>query len=137
MKHNDRAQLLRRALRGNAIFSTVTGLTLLVGGGALDPVLGVPGWVLRLVGFVLLPFAVGLWVNASKEEVHRGEAWVAVALDLGWVAGSAALVTLGLWPLTTVGTWTVIGVADIVLVCALAQALGLVKAQRSLAATAQ
>ena len=117
--------LLRRALRGNAVFSTLCGVALLIAGGLLEPVLGVPSLALRLVGLSLLPFAFGLWQNAARASVRRAEAWVAVALDLAWVAGSAALVFANLWPLSSTGTWAVLGVAEVVLVFAVLQALGL------------
>ncbi len=130
MPSTDPSTLLRRALWGNAIFSTATGVLLLLAGGVLGPFLGIPAMALRIVGLVLLPFAFGLWRNSARPAVHRGEAWAAVVLDLGWVGGSAALVAFGLWPMTAAGTWAVIGVADVVLVCALAQALGLVKSHR-------
>ena len=121
------SRLLRRALLGNALFSTVCGLILLLGASPLDPWLGIPAWVLRAVGLGLLPFALGLFLNARREVVRRSEAWVAVALDLAWVAGSAWLVLGELWPLREPGTWAVIGVAAVVLECAVFQALGLVR----------
>ncbi len=119
--------LLRGALRANAAFSTLCGAILVVLGGVLDPVLGVPALALRLVGASLLPFAVSLWMNARRAEVSRREAWLAVGLDLAWVAGSAALILGELWPLTTAGRWAVIGVAEVVLLWALLQTAGLVR----------
>ena len=123
-----RDSLLRRALRGNALFSALSGLTLLVAAGPLAPVLGVPGLALRVVGAVLLPFAVGLWLNARRATVVRAEAWLAVALDLAWVGGSVALIGAELWPLETAGVVAVIAVAAVVLGFAGLQALGLVRA---------
>jgi len=117
--------LLRRALLGNAAFSALTGLTLLAAAGPLEAVLGVPEVALRVVGLLLLPFAAGLLRLATRERVDRGQAWLAVAMDLAWVAGSAVLLLGELWPLNTAGTWTVIGVADVVLTFALLQTLGL------------
>lgn len=117
--------LLRRALQGNALFSATTGLGLLLAGGALAPLLGVPALVLRLIGLSLVPFALGLWRNAARDQVHRGEVWIAVGLDSTWVLGSAALLTFELWPLTTAGFWTVLAVADTVLVFGFLQFLGL------------
>ncbi|MEM9380665.1 MAG: hypothetical protein AAGB93_12005 [Planctomycetota bacterium] len=120
---------LRRALKGNAAFSLLCGAVLLVGGGALAPLLGVPALALRVVGLTLLPFAFGLWRNASRASVSRGEAWSAVALDLAWVAGSIALVAFELWPLEPAGTWAVVGVADVVAFWALLQTVGLYRSR--------
>lgn len=123
-------RLLRLALQGNAAFSTLCGLVLLSGAGALAAPLGVPALALRLVGLSLLPFALGLWANARRPLVRRGEAWLAVGLDLGWVVGTGALVGLELWPLTSMGRWSAIGVGEVVLSCALLQAWGLRRARR-------
>ena len=127
MSSHDDPTLLRRALRGNAVFSSFCGITLLAAAGPLAPLLGVPALALRVVGLSLLPFALGLWRNARRPEVRRGEAWTAVALDLAWVAASTALVYGELWPLRAAGTWAVIGVAEVVLLCAVLQGIGLVR----------
>lgn len=120
---------LRRALVGNAAFSTLCGVLLLGGAAPLAPVLGLPAVALRVVGFVLLPFAFGLWRNARRERLSRAEAWSAVGLDLSWVAGSVALVAADLWPLEPAGTWAVIGVAEVVALFALLQTIGLLRSR--------
>lgn len=125
MRQQSDSLLLRRALLGNAAFSTLTGVTLLAAAGPLEPTLGVPAVALRIVGLALLPFALGLARIALRETVDRSEAWLAVALDLAWVAGSALLVLGELWPLSAAGVWTVIVVADCVLAFAILQGLGL------------
>lgn len=119
--------LLRRALIGNALFSTLSGVVLLAVAGPLAPLLGVPAMALRVVGAALLPFAYGLWRNANREVVRREEAWVAVALDAVWVIASAVLVFGELWPLETAGVVAVAGVASVVLCFAVLQALGLAR----------
>ena len=126
---------LRRALLGNAAFSTLCGVSLLIAAGPLDPLLGVPALALRVVGLVLLPFAYGLWRNARQETVSRPEAWVAVALDAGWVLGSIALIAGELWALEAAGTWAVIGVAEIVGLCAVLQTVGLLRGRLRSATT--
>lgn len=117
--------VLRVALLANAGFSTLCGLTLLLAGGALEPVLGAPALALRVVGLLLLPFALGLGLNACRATPRRSEAWLAVALDLVWVLGSVLLILGELWPLTVAGRWSVIGVAEVVALFALLQTLGL------------
>lgn len=118
--------LLRRALLGNALFSTVSGLSLLAAAGVLDAPLGVPAVALRVVGVALLPFALALWRSSRRKAVDRTEAWVAVWLDFGWVAGSAALVVGELWPLKSAGVVAVLTVATLVLGFAVLQTVGLV-----------
>ena len=127
MADQDTDLLLRRALLGNASFSTLCGFALLIAAGPLAPWLGVPALALRVVGLVLLPFAYGLWRNARRDVVSRAEAWTAVALDLAWVAGSIALVVGELWPLRPAGTWAVLGVAEVVALWAVLQAVGLLR----------
>ncbi len=127
MKSDDPYRLLRGALLGNPTFSTFCGLTLLAFGGVLAPKLGVPAAALRSVGAVLLPFAWALARTARSQPMARNEAWLAVALDLLWVAGSAALLLGNLWPLRPAGTWAVLGVGDVVLLCAVLQWVGLAR----------
>jgi hypothetical protein len=131
----DPTRLLRTALRANAVFSLSCGLVLAGGAFTLGPLLGVPAPALLVVGGVLVPFAVQLWLGARRPSISRPEAWTAVALDLCWVLGSAALILFELWPLTEAGRWAVIGVAEVVLLWAVLQALGLVRAEAHGAAT--
>ncbi|MDF1839779.1 MAG: hypothetical protein P1V35_18080 [Planctomycetota bacterium] len=126
---NTKTLLLRRALQGNACFSTATGLALALAGGWLGPILGVPALVLHAIGGMLVLFALALLKNAARPEVHRTEAWIVVALDLSWVLGSVALVTLDLWPLTSTGMWVILAVADFVLLFAGLQTWGLLRAR--------
>ena len=127
MKLPDDSRLLRRALLANAAFSTLTGVTLLLVAGPLAPLLGIGALALRITGATLLPFAFGLFQNARRPDLRRGEAWLAVGLDLAWVAGSAALLLGELWPLEPAGRWAVLGVGDVVLLCAILQAAGLLR----------
>jgi len=135
MEKQSNQALLRRALLGNAAFSTLCGVTLLVAAGSLAPLLGIPTLALRITGLALLPFAFGLFQNARREKVQRGEAWLAVVLDGAWVLGSAALVLADLWPLQTAGVWAVLVVAEVVLLCAILQAVGLKRTARAATAS--
>ena len=75
------------------------------------------------IGVSLLVFAVGLLRNSSRLEVNQAEAWTAVAMDLAWVAGSVAVISTG--ALTVGGNWLVAVVADVVLLFAVLQVMGL------------
>ena len=61
----------RRALRGNATFSGLSGLTLLASAHPLAEPLGAPATALQVVGLALLPFAFGLWRTARKPALDR------------------------------------------------------------------
>lgn len=129
MSHPDRTRLLRLALRTNAAFSTVCGVILLAAAGRLEPMLGIARIELLLTGASLLPFACALAFNAQRPVPNRVAAWIAVGLDLAWVAGSAALLIGHLRPLTSAGYWAVLGVAEVVLTLAVLQIVGLRRSQ--------
>ncbi len=121
--HND-SLLLRRALLGNACFSTLSGIAFIVASRPLSEFVGLAQpWILIGIGVSLLVFAVGLFQNARRDVVNRAEALVAVVLDVGWVLGTAVVMAAGV--LNTAGNWIVAIIADIVLVFAILQAVGL------------
>jgi uncharacterized membrane protein HdeD (DUF308 family) len=124
----ERACLLRKALLGNALFSTLSGLTLLF----------VPRWVLRIlglsnhvslviVGVALLLFAATLIVNARRRVVKMSDAWTAVFMDVAWVLASYILIFV--IPFSTSGKWVVGVVAELVLFFAVMQFLGIRRIQ--------
>lgn len=120
------SSLLRNALFSNAAFSALTGSLLILAAPWLGERMGIPqAMILRVIGLSLLGFAVALFVNARRAEVDRIQAWIAVGLDFTWVLLSVLLVSIQV--LTVSGNWTVVAVADIVLLFALAQALGIRK----------
>ena len=121
-----RPSLLRRAMRGNAVFSAVSGLAFALFSSVLSTTLGIP-WpgVLLAVGIVLIIYAIDLaWITSSERfDIRWGMA--AVGLDIVWVLGSAVILMGGLLPLTAVGWWVVAIAADIVLIFAVVQAVGI------------
>ena len=119
---------LRNALRSNAVFSTLSGATFLFAAPWIASRMGIgETLIVRAVGVSLLVFAAGLVLNASRTTVNRIEAWLAVTMDALWVAGSAVLIAFQV--LTLAGNWAVAVVADIVLIFAILQVLGLRKAR--------
>ena len=125
----ERQQLLRMALMGNALFSTISGLTLVLAGHWVVRLLGLPEAVnLITMGFSLLTFAVTLVVFARKKPIKLLNAWIAVILDLAWVIGSYPL--LFVVPFSTSGKWIVGIVAEVVMLFALLQWLGIQRIRR-------
>ena len=119
------ASLLKRALRGNAAFSVVSGAVLVVEAPFLAPIMGIPSpLALTVTGIVLLPFGLLLWWLAGREELARTVGWIAIELDVLWVAGSIALLLSGWLPLTTAGNWIIALLADAVAMFAVLQYLG-------------
>jgi hypothetical protein len=120
----ERQQLLRMTLMGNALFSTISGLTLVLAGQWVVRILGLPEAVnLIALGISLLAFAVTLVVFARKQPIKLLDAWIAVLLDLAWVIGSYPL--LFVVSFSTSGKWIVGIVAEVVMLFALVQWLGI------------
>ncbi len=116
--------LLRVALGGNAAFSTLTGVSMLLGAGALASPLGLPSAALAIVGVGLLPFA-GVVAWLARAPQRRRVAVLAVSLaDLGWVVGTLVLLATP-YPETGLGRALAVVVALIVAACAAGQLLGL------------
>jgi hypothetical protein len=115
--------LLRATLVTNAISTAVCAIALLAVPGPLATLLGVPTpSVIAAVGAGLVLYAAGLFWTAWRRPIPAPAAWTAIALDLGWVAGSVALLELGI--LTSVGAGLVALVAAAVLVFATLQYWG-------------
>ena len=129
-EHVERACLLRKALIGNALFSTVSGLTILFAQGWVLRILGLPSSVnLLVLGAGLIVFAVTLVINARKQQVKKSDAWIAVCMDVAWVIGSYVLILVV--PFSTEGKWVVGAVAEAVLVFAVLQFVGIRRIQKS------
>ncbi len=119
-------QLLRYALRANAAFSTVCGIAMIAAFGPLSTTFGIkPSWLLPMTGGMLMLFATGLILISFRDAIDRAAAVTAVALDVGWVLGSAVLLLLPLTTLTATGWWAIAIVAETVAVFAVLQFLGL------------
>jgi hypothetical protein len=126
----EHACFLRKALMGNALFSTLSGLTILFA----------PGWVLRILGLSkdvslpilglgLLVFAATLVINARRQQVKTSDAWMAVLMDVAWVLGSYVLIFIV--PFSAEGKWVVGLVAELVLGFAVLQIVGIRRIQKS------
>ena len=124
------ACFLRKALMGNALFSTLSGLTILVAQGWVLRILGLASNVnLLVLGVGLIVFAVALVVNARRQRVKKSDAWVAVLMDVGWVLGSYILIFIV--PFSTEGKWVVGVIAELVLVFAVLQFVGIRRIEKS------
>jgi hypothetical protein len=116
--------LLKRALTGNAIFSIVSGVAILIADRWLGIFLGLPDKVsLAPLGIGLILYAAVLWFNARRPKIRISYAWIAVIMDVAWVVGSYTLISVV--PFTVAGKWTVALVAELVLAFAALQWLGI------------
>jgi hypothetical protein len=126
----EHACLLRKALIGNAVFSTLSGVTILFAQGWVLRILGLSKDVsLAILGFGLLVFAVTLVINARRQQVKTSDAWIVVLMDLAWVLGSYVLIFVV--PFSIEGKWVVGVVAELVSVFALLQFIGIRRIQKN------
>ena len=124
----ERQRWLRYALIGNASFSTITGVFIVIAHDWTAHLLGLSGTAnLVGLGIGLLIFGAALLINARRPELRIAEAWVVVLMDFAWVAGS--YVTLLIAPFTAEGKWVIAIVADLVLVFAVLQWMGIHRIQ--------
>ena len=133
MTTNDpRSQLLRRALRGNAVFSATSALILFAFGGSVAGFLGAANATEMLaLGAQLAVFAAWLAWLSSRNIISRWQAALVILLDLVWVAGSAATLLSPPPALTTGGKWAIAFVADVVGLFAILQFVGLRRITRT------
>jgi hypothetical protein len=123
---SDPASFLRKSLRGNAIFSILSGLTFVAASGTVAQIVGaVTPIEVVVVGAQLLLFAGALLFLASRPEVSARLAIGVIVADLLWVIGTIGVVYAEL--LTSSGAVLVIVIADIVLLMAILQSIGVRK----------
>lgn len=126
---NEQSRLLRQALRGNGLFSALSGLVFLFGGRPLAAFMGLSTpVVLMAIGLITALYAgLLLWMTAQSS-IKRSFARAAVVLDAGWVIGSIAILLTGWPPLSIAGMWIVALLAEVVALFAVLQAVGLRRA---------
>ena len=121
-----KSSLLKNALIGNSVFSFLSGLACLLFSAAIANFLGISASSIILVlGIGLILYAIEIYLGARTNPVHKGIATFAVYADFTWVLGSAVLIFANLVDFTTAGKWTIAIVADLVLVFAILQFVGL------------
>jgi hypothetical protein len=125
--HSDSSQFLRKAFRGNAIFSALSGIVFVVANGLVAAILNAYEQLgeIQLVGASLLAFSALLFFLASRESISSALTLGVIGADLAWVVGSWLAVGAGMT--SGGGMWAVLTVADVVLLFAILQWLGLRK----------
>jgi len=118
--------LLHTVLRLNAAFSGVFGLIFVLFPGFISDWLGIPSTtVLIITGVLLVGWEIYVLQLVRQSQIEPSGVWTVIFGDLAWVLGSIALLIGGWLPLTKPGIWFVAVIADIVLVFAVVQSLGL------------
>lgn len=126
------SSLLRKALLGNSIFSTISGLLFVFDAAPIANFLGLPSSLaLRVIGAGLLLFAFVVYKTGSAKPINLQAAMSIVVGDFLWVVGSVVLVFTSLVAFTTGGKWAIAIVADIVLAFAIVQYVGIQKVRNT------
>lgn len=111
----DQSSLFFKALLANGLFSTSSGLTMLLFSKPIAARIGFDQPQLILgIGVMLLLFGGSLLFHALRKRIRRVEALAISAMDLGWVLGSALLVLLAPQLLNPTGITVVIALAVVV-----------------------
>lgn len=120
------SSLLRNALFGNSAFSLISGVIFILFSKPIADFLGLSAaWIPLVLGAGLIVYGIEIFLAARTEPVNKGLAIFAVYADLAWVLASAVLIFANPVPFTTAGKWAIAIVADIVLVFAILQFVGL------------
>ncbi|MEM7409136.1 MAG: hypothetical protein AAF430_02740 [Myxococcota bacterium] len=117
-------RLLKGALLANAAFSTCSGAASLLFADALGEFLGgIPGSELMGLGVGLLGFAGFVFWLSRRDVVPAALGWGVVAGDVAWVLATVPIVASD--ALSRGGDWLALGIADVVLLFAILQGVGL------------
>lgn len=82
---------LQRILLADGVVSGAAGLVMILGGAWLSPILNLPGQLLLIAGFILLPWMAALIALARAETPSRAAVRAVIAINLAWVAASVAV----------------------------------------------
>lgn len=123
--------LLRYALIADAVGSGASAVLLLAATSLVAALTGLPEELLRMAGFILVPFVVLVLIAAWREQ--PGAVWTVIIINAAWVIGSGLLLVGDFVAPTTIGYAFVIAQAVFVALVAELQYTG-VRAGSRLAA---
>lgn len=82
---------LQRILLADGVVSGAAGLVMILGGAWLSPILSLPGQLLLIAGFILLPWMTALIALARADSPSRAAVRAVIAINLAWVAASVVV----------------------------------------------
>lgn len=127
---NNSQSLARSALLFDAAGGVGHGALLLLAAAFGVELLGMPSSLMLASGAFLVPFGLLLFALATESRVRRGALLGVIALNVVWVAASAALFATAAAPSTTLGIVHVVLQALIVVALAVAETLGVRRLER-------
>ncbi len=117
---------LQKALKTNAIFSSISGLTMILLHQPIATLFGTSNnTIFWIVGLVLNYFAITIWYEIIKQR-KLAVIWIIIQ-DYTWVVGSLILIIFNPYKITLIGNLIIGIIALIVLSMAINQMIGLKK----------
>lgn len=126
--------VLKQMLTANAVFSTASGLMLIVARDALAAEITAPPWFFVAIGVSLLAFAAQLALMVAKPELARRLAMQVVLSDVGWVVATSAALVAFYTRVSALGVALIVVINVVVATLALLQYRGLTTVQSRAAA---
>ncbi|MBL4648239.1 MAG: hypothetical protein JKY03_00805 [Aureispira sp.] len=121
--------ILQKALIGNAVFSTLSALSMLVFSATITNWFGLEERLpFLIIGGGLLFFAGTILVEVKRQR-EKAVYWIIIQ-DVLWVLGSTILLLLNPFGISEIGNILITIVAFIVLIFAILQYQGIQKSQR-------
>lgn len=120
------SNLLRNTLYGNSAFCSTSGLAFALFSKPISNFLGLSNsWIILVLGIVLFVYGIEVFLFTRKEKISEGFTKFVIGADIAWVLASVILIFGNFVAFTTAGKWAIAIVADIVLVFAIVQFVGL------------
>ena len=105
---------LKLTLIGNAIFSGLSGASMLLFGSWLNKLMAIPNpLILQIIGGGLILFSAFLFWTANQSSYNPNQIKMISLMDWGWVAGSLAIILLQAFNLSNTAYW-IIGVVALI-----------------------
>lgn len=118
--------LLKTVLYENSAFSFVSGLLMVSMPYTVADFMGVESaTAFQILGVLLFIWAADVFFVARQNPLNLTFAWLIIGGDLLWVIGSAVVLLLNPFDFSTEGNWATLIIADIVMVFAIAQFVGI------------
>lgn len=127
------AGLLKKALLGNALFSIITGVLMIVAHDQVLAWLGIDHVSLVSLGGFLLAFAAFLIFITRIRAMPSWVIWSVIIGDILWVVGSVVLLLQHSAHFSGLGITIIIGVALVVADFAIFQTIGLKRSRSTVA----
>ncbi len=126
VQEKPRTIFLTKVLRADGVFALLSGFLLLVGGQMIADLIDLDSPIFLAVdSLVFMAYGLLLLYFAGRDPDSRRIGQVAIVLNLLFVAGVYAGLLLNLFPVSTAGKWAFAFVAEVVLIFAILEFVGL------------